>query len=85
MKKLIILLFLLICCSCTQHLIDDKGIVTRIEMSSKDRVFNVYLKEINVEINGGSLCVDFFDFPKTFYFETKTPYHIGDTIKFAKL
>ena len=82
MKKLIILFLSLICCSCTQYLADDEGIVTRVELSDKEGIFNVYLKEID----GISLCYsDLCDLPRTVYFKTSTLYRVGDTIKFAKL
>ena len=78
--KLIILLLLSICfSSCTQCLTDDKGIVTRIELSDKEGTFNVYLREIDNTSLYQNAC---FDFPKTFYFKTSTLYHVGDTIHF---
>ena len=82
MKKIkFLLLLLVIVCfsSCTQCLTDDKGIVTRIELSGKEGTFNVYLREIN----NTSLCQDdCFGFPRNFYFKTSTLYHVGDTIYF---
>lgn len=76
--KFLLLLFVIICFnSCTQHLIDDKGVVTRVELSDDEGIFNVYLKEIDKY----PLCYDdLWNFPKTFYFKTSTLYHVGDTI-----
>ena len=83
MKKIkFLLLFLLIVCfsSCTQHLMDDKGIVTRVEYSYQEGVYNIYLSDIDRCLFCRSLLVG----GKEFFFETKnSSYHVGDTVKFV--
>ena len=84
MKKIkFLLLLLLIVCfnSCTQHLNDDKGIVTRVEYSYQEGVYNVYLKSINKEF----FCYGPLEMgSKSFFFTTEnSSYHIGDTVKFV--
>ena len=79
--KFLLLLLIIICfSSCTQHLVDDKGIVTRIEYSYKDGIYNVYLKSID----GKLFCYGPIEMAsREFFFETKNlSYHVGDTVKF---
>ena len=78
--KFLLLLLVIICfSSCTQHLMDDKGIVTRVEYSYQEGIYNVYLRCID----GKFLCNGPLGVDKSFYFTTKnSPYHIGDTVKF---
>lgn len=83
MKKIKFLLLLLIIIyfnSCTQHLVDNKGIITRIEYSDKDGIYNIYLKSVD----GILLCYGPFEtVGRVFFFETKNlSYHVGDTVKF---
>lgn len=80
--KLLLLLLVIICfSSCTQHLMDDKGIVTRVEYSYQKGTYNVYLRGIN----GKLFCYGPSEMDnKDFYFKTKDPsYHVGDTVKFV--
>ena len=80
--KFLLLLLVIICfSSCTQHLIDDKGIVTRVEYSYQEGIYNVYLRSIDGKLFcEGPLEID----NKSLYFKTKDPsYHIGDTVKFV--
>ena len=84
MKKIkFLLLLLLIVCfsSCAQHLKNDKGIVTRVEYSYQEGIYNVYLRNIDRKL----FCHGPLESSnKDFFFETKNPsYHIGDTVKFV--
>lgn len=85
-KKFKYLLFslLVMCCSCTVHLTEDIGIVTRVEEcvdDTNDRIsYNIYLRGVNKTIS----CYDSYGFRKTFYFKTgKLIYHVGDTVRFV--
>lgn len=77
-----LLLFLVIICfsSCTQHLTDDKGIVTSVEYSYQKGFYNVYLKTIDRQF----LCYGFTEMcGKNVFFTTRnSSYHVGDTVKF---
>ena len=87
MKKIKYLLFLLaiICCSCTVHLTEDFGIVTKVEecVDANNHILNPPSYEIYLRgINKTNLCCNPFGVGVDFYFRTKNSnYHVGDTVR----